>query len=88
MSGILKPTVSFTNSTTPNKLINVDEILQAEALDIPAPPNGPASEAKYQILFSFKPNSVPQHDKVEFTTSAARNTSLTNLKTTINTAIA
>lgn len=91
MSGIAKPLVHFTGATTNSQkyFANVDNIQSAEPLDQPALPNQPASTAKYYIVItSVRPNGQTKELKVEFASSSARNTSLTNLKAAISTAIA
>ena len=88
MSAITKPHVNFTNSTNANRLYNVEDMINAESMDIPAPPNGPASDAESLIVITYRAGHIPQSEKVKFATSTLRNTSLTNLKTAISTAIA
>lgn len=88
MSAITKPFVHFTNATTNSAKIFVpsEMIHSAEALDIPAINN---TKAKYYIVFtSPNPNGATKEIKIEFATSSARNTSLTNLRTALSTAIA
>lgn len=91
MSGIAKPLVHFTGAVAASQkyFSNVDNIQSAEALDQPALPNQPASTAKYYIVItSINPNGQTKELKIEFATSGARNTSLTNLRTAISTAVA
>jgi hypothetical protein len=89
MSGIAKPTVNFTNSLSPNTLVNVDDVHDAVSQDIPADPNGPANTARFNILITYRSQGGPTKSvTIPFATSAARNTSLTNLKTAITTAVA
>lgn len=88
MSGIAKPMIHFSNSLTPSLMVPVEDIAHAEAIDFPALPNNPASTARYVILISLKPDNVTKFITVEFASSAARNTSVTNMKTAISTAVA
>lgn len=91
MSAITKPLVHFTGATTASQkyFVNAESVQSAEALDQPALPNQPASTAKYYIVItSIRPNGQTKEVKVEFATSGARNTSLTNLKTALSTAVA
>ena len=91
MSGIAKPLVHFTGAVAASQkyFANVDSIQSAEALDQPALPNQPASTAKYYIVItSINPNGQTKELKVEFDTAAHRNTSLTNLRAAISTAVA
>lgn len=89
MSGIAKPVVHFTNATNADTIVPVDHIVAAEKVDIDATPNAPASSAKYLIVLNLVyPNAATKEIKIEFATSGARNTSFTNLKTAISTAVA
>jgi hypothetical protein len=89
MSAIAKPLVNFTNSKTPNKFIPVEQITGMDKLDVPAVPNSPASTAVWKILFKLSPSgSNTETVEVDFASSAARNTSFTNAKTALSTAIA
>lgn len=88
MSAISKPFVTFTNATTASAkvYVPVEALQSAEAIDIAAINNDPA---KFFIVFtSLKVNGATKEIKVEFTSSAARNTSLANFKTAMATAIA
>ena len=91
MSGIAKPLVHFTGAVAASQkyFVNADSIRSAEALDQPALPNQPAATAKYYLVITYlRPNGQPEVIKVEFASSAARNTSLTNLRTALSTAVA
>lgn len=88
MSALTKPFVHFTNATTNSakKFVPAEMIHSAEALDVPAINNDPA---KYYIVFtSPNPTAATKEIKIEFASSAARNTSVTNLRTALSTAIA
>lgn len=91
MSGIAKPLVHFTGAVVSSQkyFVNVDNVQSAEALDQPALPGQPSSTAKYYIVVtSINPNGQTKELKIEFASSSARNTSLTNLKTALSTAVA
>lgn len=91
MSAIAKPFVHFTGAITEDQSIYVpvESIQSVEAIDIPAPANGPASAAEYFILItSLRPNGHTKEIKVRFASSSARNTSLTNFKTAMSTSVA
>ena len=89
MSALTKPVVHFTNAVNADTVVAVEHIATAEKIDIPALPNQPASSAKYLILLTLVyPGSITKDVKIEFATSVARDTSFTNLKTTISAAVA
>lgn len=88
MSAISKPTVSFTNSENPQLLVPTEDIAHAEPINYPNLPNNPPSTARYGILISLKQTCPVKSVLVTFTTQAARDTSMTNLKTYITQAIA
>lgn len=91
MSAISKPFVHFTGAITADQsvYVPVESIHSVEALDIPAVPNQPASSAEYLIVItSLRPNGHTKEIKIRFASSSARNTSLTNFKTAMSTAVA
>lgn len=89
MSAVTKPLVNFTSSQKPNIFIPVESVLSVEAQDIAAQPNAPGSTASYLLVFTLlDTNNVVRYEKVPFATSGARNTSLTNFKSTFVTAVA
>lgn len=86
MSAIAKPFIHFTNSLTPNVYVPVEHVQAVEDLDVPAINS---SKAEYYIVVtSVYPNGDTKSVKVPFATSVARNTSLTNFKAAMSTAVA
>ena len=82
--------VHFTNSLKPSIKIPVEDIINVEKQDVAAVPNGPASTAQYLLLFTIKDaaNSAVRYLKVPFATANLRDTSFTNVTSTISTAVA
>lgn len=86
MSAIALPLVRFTASTTPTVVVAVEHLNAVETLDIPAINSNPA---KFFLVFNYQyPNGETKTTKIEFTSSAARNTSRTNFFTATTTSIA
>ena len=81
MSGVLKPMIVDTTSTTPDLQIHVDQVMNVDKLDLPA---SPGRQAKYQLLFRMKNNTT---QKLTYATAALRNTAYTNFNTALSTAI-
>lgn len=91
MSALTKPFVTFTNAITAdqNVFVPAEMVQSAEKLNITAIPNQPASAAEYLIVFtSPNPNAHTKEIKIRFADESTRNTSFTNLKTALATAIA
>jgi len=79
MSALAKPGSTFTAAVNSTTIVPNENIQTAEPLDIPALPNAPGSSAKYFIVFTTWPvGGATKEIKIEFTASAARDTSLTN----------
>jgi hypothetical protein len=86
MSAIAKPFIHFSNSLTPNVYVPVEHVQAVESLDVPAINN---TAAEYLIVItSVYPNGATKEIKVPFATANARNTSLTNFKAAMSTAVA
>lgn len=81
MSGVLKPMIVDTTSTTPDLQIHLDQVIAMDKLDLPATPG---RQAKFQLLFKLA-NSTTQ--KLTYTTSALRDTAYTNFNTAFSTTI-
>lgn len=88
MSAIAKPFVHFTGATTNGQKIYVpvEHIQSVEALDVPAQGNTPAEY--FIVITSVYPNGDTKVIKVPFSASGERNTSLTNFKAAMSTAVA
>lgn len=88
MSAIAKPLTHFTtgafNTANQNIFIPVEQVIQAEALNVDFPSGGGTDE--FYILFTLA-NSVHQ-PKVRFTSLATRDTALAAFKTAFSTATA
>ena len=87
MSGIAKPHAHFATSTTPDVVVNVDFIQNAEKINIKATPiNNSKAEFLIKVTSVF-PNSATKENTFSFATSGARDTAFTALKTLISTAV-
>jgi hypothetical protein len=90
MSAIAKPGAYFAAAINNTTLVPVEFVQDYTKLDFAAPPNAPASTAVFSILFTLlvPGETVTKQVSINFTTSAARNTSYTNYKTTFGASIA
>lgn len=90
MSAISKPGAYFAAAINNTTLVPVEFIQDYSKVDLPASPNGPASTASFSILFTLlvPGETATKQVSINFTTSAARNTSYTNFKTTFGASIA
>lgn len=76
MSALAKPGSIFTNAVNNTTIVPNEHVISVEKLDVPALNNNAAS---YAIVFNVVyPNSATKVIKINFTASAARNTSYTN----------
>lgn len=75
MSGIAKPTVKSSTSTTPTQLINVEEIASMDKIIFQTDPNGvvPGVAA---ILFSMKPYARQSSIMLKYPGSLSASTTL------------
>jgi hypothetical protein len=87
MSGIAKPHANFTTSTTPDVLVNVDFIQNAEKIDIPATPLNNSKPEFMILLTSVLTKSETKINKIHYATMAARDAAFTALKALISTPI-
>lgn len=91
MSGIAKPYIHFTgaiDAANQSKYVPVDHVDSVEAWDETASPVN-NNKAGYFILVTLVyPNSTTKQVKIKFLTAALRNTSLTNFKAAMSTAVA
>ena len=87
MSAVTKPLARFTSAKTSHQKITVpvEHVLSVEPLDQPAIGN---DKAKYFIIFNTTGSNFPKKIEIEFTTSSARDTSLTNFLSTFVTSVA
>ena len=84
---IAQSTISFSNSTTPNVLVTAANVDSYDTLDVaPSPTNNIAP--KWLINITMVEGSSPRSYQFNFASAAARNTSVANLKTAINTVVA
>lgn len=89
MSAIAKPLINFTNAVNNNTFIPIEEVIDAVLVNIPPSPNGPSGTADFVILFTLRnAYNVVKWEKIHFTTSGARDTSLANFKSANSTAVA
>ncbi len=89
MSALTKPLTNFTNAVNSNIFINVEQVLDAVKVDRMANPNGPASTASFDIIFTLMgEGNVVNWQAIHFTTANARNTSFTNFKSNNSVAVA
>lgn len=87
MSALAKPLNHFTASTTPLKFVASEHLASVEKLNIENSPGNPKN--RYQINFHYQyPDGGTKVTTIEFTTEAARDTSLTNFQTANSIAIA
>lgn len=71
MSGILLPFVKFAAAENSNELVNVDNCKSVEKIHFPAPPNGPSSLERFNLLFtSIFPNGEVKKSEIKFVLEA------------------
>lgn len=88
MSSIAKPGAYFTNAVNLNTIVPVEQVLDVVKVDRMANPNGPASTADFQIIFTLMgDNNIVRWQVIHFTTAGARNTSFTNYKSAFAAAV-
>lgn len=82
MSGIAKPSISSSTSTTPGETVLVEDIIGMAPVDIPTSARvGIPSPPEFSIVFSLKSNGAPQTKRWVYTTAALRNSALTAAQT-------
>lgn len=91
MSAITKPLCNFTSSQNINTFVPVEQVLSCEYVAIPATSvTGPVTST-YKLRFElFDPNNElgGRFIDINFATSAAAQTSLTNFKTAFSATVA
>jgi hypothetical protein len=91
MSSIAKPLCNFTNSLNPNTYVPVEQVMTVEYIATPATSVTGPVQSVYSLLFTmFDPNNPRggRNITINFSTSAAAQTSLANFKTDFSLAVA
>lgn len=87
MSGIAKPLISSSSSTTPNEVIPAEEVIGMEPVNLPTvgTTGNPASPPVWSIVFALKSDGGPKTKSLAYTTQAARDAALTAARSLLST---